>query len=258
MGIKFEKFLIKIGEDLNTILGENFFGFYIYGSLTYGGFRPKSSDLDCVAVTKKVFNRKEFDSLSKWYSRLLKEESQLAKRLEIAFAVKKIVFKDNSKRTAVIHKGEFNKRADSDANNPITWLNIKETGITVLGPDPETFVPDITKIILKDALKKEFKYIVDRPDKFFSEDWSKVYVILTFCRIVYTLKTGKIKSKKSAAEWCLENLPKKYHPIIFSAAKALAEGNNWKNLCHPAHGVSERSMKEINSFSQHVRSLLYK
>lgn len=246
------KFLQKIKKELPVVLKDNLYGIYVFGSLTYGGFRPKSSDIDCVAVTNKILSDEEFDRLEKWYKKLLRENYQLAKRLEMSYAVKNNLFSKNITKTPKFFKGRFNKKSDSDANNPITWLNIKNNGLTVFGPEPKAFVPAIDSKILKNALKTEFDYINRRLKKFLSEDWSKVYVILTFCRILYTLKNNKIATKKRAAEWCLKNLPRKYHPIILAAIKALVRAVNWKNLRHPAHGVSERSLKEIMSFKKYV------
>ena len=80
------------------------------------------------------------------------------------------------------------------------WLNIKESGLIIHCPDPKTFVPNINSKLLRQAIQGKFNQIKERPEKYLKENWSKVYVILTYCRILYTLKTGKIKSKKQAAE----------------------------------------------------------
>jgi len=239
-------------------LKDNLYGIYVFGSLTYGSFRPKSSDIDCMIVTNKILNNKEFNSLRKCYVKLLKENNQLTKRLEMSYAVKNNLLSNRVAKNPKFYNGKLNKEADSDANNPIAWLNIKQTGITVYGPHPEKFVPDIGRDTIRRALKTEFDYINQRPGKYLKEDWSKVYVILTFCRILYTLKTGKIKSKHSAAEWCLNNLPKKWYRLINSAIKSLVVAVDWKRLCHPAHGINEQSLGEIKDFSKYVSSQLNK
>jgi hypothetical protein len=100
-------------------------------------------------------------------------------------------------------------------------------------------VPDFSRRILKDALKTELNYLDSHRKKYLKEDWSKIYVILTLCRILFTLKTQRIASKKEAAAWCLKNVPKKYHTLVSSAAKTLPKAVNWKRQCHPAHGINE-------------------
>lgn len=251
-----EKFLLKVKSDLPQILKDNLFGIYIYGSYTYGDFRPKSSDIDCVVVVNKKLKGKELNSLRKWYKNLLDENEQMAKRFETSYAAKGNLISVRMTKTPRFIRGKFTSRANSDANSPITWLNIRNSGITVLGPKPKEFVPEISDKMLRHALKNELNYIKQRPKRFFSKDWDKVYAVLTFCRILYTLKTRKIKSKMGAMEWALKNLPETYHPIISSAAKAFFESIDWESLDQPAPGDSERSKKEIIRFGKYVSSQL--
>jgi hypothetical protein len=100
--------------------------------------------------------------------------------------------------------------------------------------------------------------IKKRQKKYLKDDWSKAYVILTFCRIIYTLKTKEIKSKRTAAKWCLNHLLKKYHPIISSALKALTAAADWKCLCHPQHVINEESRSEIYNLGKYVSTQLNK
>lgn len=251
-----KKFFSKIKKELQKVLGDNLYGIYIFGSLTYGGFRSKSSDIDCVAVINKKLNNQEFESLDNWYKRLLKKNYHLAKRLEMTYAVKNHLISSGVSKTPKFYNGKFSKKAESDANNPIVWLNIKNNGIAVFGPLPQKFVPNISYQILKDALKTESDYLRNHNEKYLKEDWSKIYVILTLCRILYTLKTKKIASKKEAVAWCLKNLPKKYHVLVSSAAKALPKAVSWKNLRHPAHGINEHHREEIILFEKYISKQL--
>jgi len=183
---------------------------------------------------------------------LLKGNKNLAKRLEMMYAIKNHLISSGISKTPRFYNGKFSKYAESDANNPIVWLNVKTNGIIIFGPSPQEFVPDISRRTLKDALKTELNYLVSHQQKYLKEDWSKIYVILTLCRIIFTLKTEKIASKKEATAWCSKNLPKKYQTLVSAAAKALPEAVNWKNLCHPYHGVNEKHREVIVDFTKYV------
>ncbi len=132
---KINNFLSKIRENLPEILGDNLYGIYIYGSLTYGGFNPVKSDIDCVVVVREALTKKEIQLLKNWYKKLL--NNPLAKRLEMAYAIKKNLILTSGKtavsRTPLFFKGKFFKKADSDAYNPIIWLNIKNNGYNTFG-----------------------------------------------------------------------------------------------------------------------------
>jgi hypothetical protein len=88
----------------------------------------------------------------------------------------------------------------------------------LVGPRPESFLPEITSDIFQSALKREFNYLREEISKPESE-WRDVpmyraYAVLTVCRILYSFKKNKIVSKPAAARWAINNLPKRWHGII--------------------------------------------
>lgn len=250
------RLLSKIKKELPNVLGDNLYGVYVYGSLTSGGFRPTSSDIDCIAVINQSLSRKEIISLRKWHMRLLKKDSW-AHRLELSYVTKLNVTSQIGKVIKVVrYWGTKLLEKVSDASSPITWLNILDSGVILFGPDPKEFVPEIKEKQIRDALKMEFDEINKHPKKFLAEDWSKIYVVLTLCRILYTLQTGEMKSKQVAARWCLANLPKRWRPLVASAENALSATKKWKRLTHPTHAVNEKSLPEIFAFEKYVGTQL--
>ena len=218
---KIRPFLSKIKKELPEILKDNLYGIYIFGSLTYGDFDPFKSDIDCVVVIKKPLNKNEIRLLKSWYKRLLNDP--LTKRLEMEYAVKENLTPISDKlitsKTPKFFKGRFSEKADSDAYNPIIWFNIKEKGLTLFGPQPKLFISKVKKQVLRDALRAEVNYIKKKGDKWLRPKWSRAYVVLTLCRVLYTLKTDNIVSKEMAAGWCLRELPQEWHPLISWAIK---------------------------------------
>ena len=251
------RFLSKVKQGLATTLKGNLCGIYVYGSLTYGGFRLKNSDIDCVVVTNKTLGRKELGALNKWYKKLLKENRRLGKRLEMSYAVRDNLISTAAPKAPRFYRGKFNqKESDLDANSAIIWLNLKESGITVYGPSPKILVPHLYSSTLQKALRKVFDHMRQQPGKYLREDWSKVYVILTYCRILYTLRTEKVTSKQRAAELCLVNLPKQYNSLINRAIKSFVAGPDWKRLLRPIQGINKDSRNEIISFGNYVSKQL--
>lgn len=202
-------------------------------------------------VTKKLLNYQECKLINDWLNNLTKD-NKLTKKLEMSFATKSGLISTKVTKTPKIYNGRFYRRSDSDANNPLDWLTIVDTGLIIYGPEPSHFVPNISKNLIKKALKMEYKYIIKRPRKFLKDDWSKAYVILTFCRIICTLQTNKIKSKINSALWCSMNLPKKWHDLILSSIKAYFAAPSWKKLNHPAHIMNNGSVPEILNFSKYL------
>jgi hypothetical protein len=106
--------------------------------------------------------------------------------------------------------------------NPIPWINILESGVTLCGPPARTFVPEITPAILHETLLREIGYLKEELGQGRDSDWRdkpkyRAYAVLTVCRILYSDAKGTIASKPGAAKWALENIDPCWHDLITAA-----------------------------------------
>lgn len=216
--------LDEITTRLPVILGRNLVGIYLYGSLTQRAFDPRRSDVDLIVVTRRDLSDAQFRRLGAWLARAA-ESNPWATRLQMIFLIRDEVLTIDSK--ACLYQFGKLDRGGSDGN-PIIWMNVLESGVALHGPRPETFVPDITREILFEALAREVGYlreeIVEKP----SSEWRdapsyRAYAVLTLCRILYSHAHGTIVSKKRAARWALRNLPERWHGIITRALESGGE-----------------------------------
>ena len=217
---KVTSLLDKMTNDLPAVLSDELAGIYLYGSLTQNAFNPKRSDIDCVIVTKHELTDDQFDTLAEWFAETGSANKWTA-RLQASILIRDEVLLMGSPGCLY----QFGKltRSGSDGN-PIFWLNILESGVTLYGEPPVNFVPEITSDIVFEALQREVGYI---RDEFLSPDseWRdkpkyRAYAVLTLCRILYTNEKAKIVSKPKAAIWAFRRLPTKFHPIIRQAIPA--------------------------------------
>ncbi len=44
--------------------------------------------------------------------------------------------------------------------------------------------------------------------------WKQPYLVLTLCRLLTTLETGRVVSKRAGAEWALGNLDAGWRPLV--------------------------------------------
>lgn len=203
---------------LGDILGKNLAGIYLYGSLTQRAFNPKHSDVDCIVVVRRALSASQFNQIEKWLARAGESNPWFA-RLQMQFLVRDKVLTMDA--PACLFQFGVLKRDRSDGN-PIVWLNILESGVTLFGAPPGTFVPPISHAIILDALKREAGYIREEIILNPASQWCDVpyyraYAVLTLCRILYSFAKGTIVSKPRAARWALKSLPAKFHKIILEA-----------------------------------------
>ncbi len=216
--------LTQLTRGLPRLLGTNLVGLYAYGSLLDSGFDPARSDIDCIAVTERALDEAAFERLGAWLTDAAAEEPWFV-RLQMPVLIKRNVLVED--RAACLYQFGVLSRSGSDGN-PIIWMDFFWRGRTLLGPDPESFVPKITAEMLHQALVRELGYlreeIVGKPES----EWRDVpsyrgYAVLTLCRILYSSSTGEITSKPLAAAWALDRTPTEWHSLI---RRALAVDEN--------------------------------
>ena len=212
--------LSAMAKDFPLILDNNLVGIYLWGSLTFDAFDPKHSDVDCIVLTKRDVDDAEFAALEAWFAEKM-ENNRCTGDLDMRFIIDGEAL-DMTSRCCGFQFGRF-RRQGSDAN-PIIWLNIVQSGITLWGKDAKLSAPEITQKVLNDALLLELRYLRedlaknrgDRSDLAFKHN---AYAVLTACRIFYTVQFQTLVSKETARDWALENLPERWRPTIEKANK---------------------------------------
>lgn len=220
-----KEFIKNIQLDIPKLLGDTLFGIYVYGSISYGDFDERRSDVDIIVVIKRRLNDAEFRSLEGFYHSPAAQDSRWLGRLEMDYVTHstlsrlKYVVTHSFKATHFAH-GKLRRSANSDGGNPINWMNIRQCGIPLFGPRPKTFVPEINDELLLIAVKNGFGYIESHARKWIKESlWSQVFMVLMLCRIACTLKEGKMLSKEAATRWGARALPEKFRPTIEAALR---------------------------------------
>jgi Domain of unknown function (DUF4111) len=243
-------------QDLTTalpaLLGDNLVGLYLYGSLTQGAFNPERSDVDCIAVTQHELTDQQFTELDAWLARAAMENSWVP-RLQISILIRDEILINTPKGNCLYQFGQLT-RVGCDGN-PIIWMNVLESGVVLLGPLAQSFLPPITCETLFAALIREVRYlreeIVDKP----TSEWRDVptyrsYAVLTLCRILYSHTHGTVVSKPQAAEWALRAVPGEWHDIIKQALETDAGNRSIIDLGRIACFIEFASSQLHAPFSQ--------
>ena len=198
----------RIAADLPEVLGANLVGIYLYGSAVDSTFVPDGSDLDCIVVTADALDSPTFHRLERWLADAAAQESTFA-RVQMSLLVRDRVLFDDP--TACLFQFGALRRGGSDGN-PIIWLDFFRRGFVLHGPDPRSFVPEVTPEILDAALLRELGYLREEFSAKPESEWRdrdsyRAYAVLTLCRILYTRATRQVASKADAASWAIAHTP---------------------------------------------------
>jgi predicted nucleotidyltransferase len=231
--------LRSIAADFPVVLKENLVGVYLWGSLTYGAFDERCSDVDAVVVTRRDLDDAEFSALEKWFSGST-GRNPWTEKLDMRFVIDG-EFLDKRSRCCGFYSGKLGRHGSD--GNPIIWLNVGQCGVTLWGRDAKQTAPAISDQCLNDALLLELNYLKedlaknagDRSDRSFRHN---AYAVLTACRILYTARHRRIVSKERASDWVVAAIPPEWRPTVAAAwlNRLSSSGRTTPDLKHDAAG----------------------
>ena len=121
------------------------------------------------------------------------------------------------------HGSDHLVRSEHDNTEVVRWC-LREKGVTLAGPAPKTLVDPVTPAALRAEVRKTLDLVLAldlKPMELVA--WQAFWVGL-FCRILHTLATGQVGSKKAGAAWAQQALDAKWRALIDDAA-ALRKGD---------------------------------
>ncbi len=219
---------------VQTILGSHLIGIYLEGSLANGDF-DASSDVDFVVVSDIVIDEERtpelFAALYAMHERIAAGESSWAIQLEGSYLSQHALRRYD--RTDALHPnlergpGERLKMVLHDES----WVThrhiLRQHGITLLGPPIQTLVDPVTpadlRLGMQVILRRWVAPMLENPAPIASPGYQS-YIVLSLCRILYTLHHGAVVSKRVAAQWAMETVAKPWATLIKHAEQTRDSG----------------------------------
>jgi len=223
----------ELREVLNTFvdgiaaeLKDNLVGIYLIGSIASGDF-DSDSDVDYLVVTNSRISEADMRPLQDIQIKIHDMDCYPAQHLEGSYislddlndwdtvGEKKLYYFDNGSTTY--------EQSTHDNQWHVRWI-LRERGITLVGQKPETILQPIPLDRMYNEIKKTmflvmklFQDEIDRPLSFFNSGFGQSFTVLTYCRMLHTLHTGTVQSKKAGAKWAKDFVDPKWVKLIEQA-----------------------------------------
>jgi len=206
-------------DSLHEAFPDRVYAVSLYGSLALGGFVERASNIDFLTVM--VGQISEDDQIViKTLHQQLRRVDRWASRLDGEYAeLDQIEAGELDTPCLFVADGSLAGRREVSKAG---WLTLVQCGITVIGPEPAAFIPNVPWA----DLQQEMAYNLDvywAPKAasrwlFLSSAWV-AFAVLTLCRILYTMDNHAVTSKSAAAEYALGILPAEWHQLIHEALR---------------------------------------
>jgi predicted nucleotidyltransferase len=215
--------LQRLTESIQSVLGKHLIGMYLEGSLANGDF-DQDSDIDFVVVTDVEVTEDLFSRLQSMHDQIATIDSPWAIQLEGSYLSQQALRRYDP--TNDIHPnierglGERLKLVRHQEVWNVHRHILRERGITIVGPEPKTLIDPITPTALKQAMLPALSgwatYLLHHPNEIVQRGYQS-YIVLTLCRILYTLQMGEVVSKLKSANWAKEAIGETWKPLIEDA-----------------------------------------
>lgn len=205
-------------SEARAILGGQFIGMYLYGSLASGGFDPQRSDIDFVVVTNGNLPDESVAQLRAMHAGLDAHGPPWARKLEGAYLPRSEMrsYDPASLAYPFLNEGRF-YMASQGSDWVIQRHVLRELGVIVAGPEIRGMIdpvhPDDLRRAVVGVLHEWWAPILDN-SAFIRDSEYQAYAVLTMCRSLYTLSNGAIASKPVSAAWARGSLGAQWEDLI--------------------------------------------
>jgi hypothetical protein len=220
--------LLRVLQDeVTRILGPALVGMYLEGSLALGNLTA-GSDVDVMVATARELSDETFAALRTMHERLNTSGMRWADQLELVYLPVAALRRHDPAHATHPYLGRGPGARLRVITLATEWVAhrviVRERGIILAGPPPTMLIDPISMDELRSALVEMLRFWwapmagEGAAADFLRQRGHQSLAVLTMCRLLYTLRTGKIISKSAAAYWGQANLDPCWLELIQRAA----------------------------------------
>jgi hypothetical protein len=233
---------------VRAVLGGRLVGAYLFGSLACGDF-DRDSDVDVLVVTEEEITGELFSALRSLHARVAAADSPWATQLEVSYIPREALRRHDPERAMHPHidrgAGEQLRVTRHDEDWVVQRHTLRERGVTLTGPAPRTLIDPVSPDDLRRAMSSIMWWpaqILDDPARIRERGYQS-YIVLTMCRMLYTLRHGAVVSKRAAARWAQASSAGRWTELIERA---------WDGRSHPRLPARPEDVSDTLNLIRHT------
>lgn len=238
---------------LRVVLGERLHGVYLFGSLVTGAFDPGRSDVDVLVVTDAPVSSETFAALQAVHGDLAAGNSPWATEVEVYYLTRAALRRADpsfGEHLKVNRGGGILEPLHRDPGWLVQSHVLRLHGRALVGPDPRTLVDptspgDLRRTVAASAPLWLEPLLADPTP--LRHSGSRAYLVLTLCRVLYTLAHDDVASKQVAGRWARASVDRRWTDLI---DQALAWRKNLLSTGTP--GAADLAAEESRELARYV------
>ena len=207
----------ELAERAARILGANFVGAYLQGSFAVGD-ADMQSDCDFLIPVRHQVSAAQEAGLRAMHAEFPDRPEHWAQHLEGSYPplAELRTLRALGRKWLYIDHGWREMQWSTHCNTEVVRWSLRERGATLAGPDPRTLVDEVPAAVLRARMRSYAGEFLPEMQTWIGLDvaWGQRYAVTTYCRILHTLHTGQVTSKRAALRWARDTLDPEWSGLI--------------------------------------------
>lgn len=221
-------------DGIASVLGESLVGAYLQGSFAVGGF-DAHSDVDFAVVTEEELSDDQIEGLQRLHRRIYEHGSEWAKHLEGSYFPLEILrpLSGCGRPLWYLEHGRDELVRSAHCNTVVVRWVLREHGVVLAGPPAAALIDPIAVDVLRGEIRETMRdwgrEILASPERFRNRFYQS-FIVLSYCKMLHDLRSGRIGSKREGAAWAQSALDGSWVDLIDRA---------WGGRPNPSKSISE-------------------
>lgn len=233
----------EIAERAAAVLGAGFVGAYVEGSFALGA-GDEHSDVDFFVVLRGTLNAVQEERLRALHRELPTRTEHWARHVEGSYALLADLLDTSgtARPWLFIDHGHREMTWDTHGNDMVHRWVLHEHGLRIAGPPAADVVAPVSAEQLRTEARRDMLTLRADILDWCTLDvaWCQRYLVLTNCRVLFTLATGTVGSKAGALHWAADALDPQWQGLITATLADRTRG--WDPQEPPSPGALEASL----------------
>lgn len=215
--------LAQIADQARDVIGADLVGVYVEGSFALGA-GDMYSDVDFFVVMKTAWTPSREQRVRAFHRELPTRSEHWAQHVEGSYALLADLLDPAGigRQWLFIDHGHREMTWDTHGNDAVHRWVLREHGLVVSAPPPADVVASVAAGDLQAEARRDLPGLLAALLGWLDLDvaWCQRYVVITYCRVLVTLVTATVLSKRQALEWAIQTLDPTWRALL---AQTLAD-----------------------------------
>ncbi len=210
--------LAEVADHAADVLGDDLVGVYLEGSFALGA-GDVCSDVDFIVVMKTPLGDQREGRLRAFHRELPTRQEHWAQHLEGSYALLDDLLDParTGREWLFVDHGQQDMSWDTHGNDMVHRWVLREHGIVIVGAPPAVVVAPVGSADLQREAQCELDGLLRSLLAWLDFDiaWAQRYLVVTYCRVLFTLMDGRVASKPEALRWAARTLDPTWQTLIW-------------------------------------------